>query len=448
MTKNNIKYALQIIGFSLILSMLYIVNISKNIEGNITIFYIIALACILGIYYAKNSIFQISNPSSFFIVAYIFFICLAPIVNINYFSKVIGTSKIIALIILSLISYLIGDFFSDLIYKKNKNFKLKSLDNILNNTKVDKIINYIYAFGILVMVAFYLGIGNIPIFMENAEDMRAIVKQGKGSYIILSSVIFMMTTSYYIMQVFRKQTNNKTNILIYIKIIIPYMLLFGAGYRNPLAQLFLLNTITYYYIKYKKIKIKRLFIIITLLLFFLIGYSIFRYSGEVSISKLSTEMFTKILWMMFVNYSNVGMLVNLVDSHSLFYGRTYIKEFATLLPGQNENVGVMLKNMLGMNFSGEGVTLTILGESYINFSYIGVIIIFFILGLVFKSLYYRFNLKDEVSELDILFIIYMSISSLKIITGGLAVYLLYYVLPFLVIYLFTKVVSKQIIFKL
>ena len=63
------------------------------------------------------------------------------------------------------------------------------------------------------------------------------------------------------------------------------------------------------------------------------------------------------------------------DHHPFVLGLTYVMNFITLLPGHQPDVTLWLKETMGFEFAGGGVTPTIAGEAYINFGYVGLAIV-------------------------------------------------------------------------
>ena len=69
------------------------------------------------------------------------------------------------------------------------------------------------------------------------------------------------------------------------------------------------------------------------------------------------------------------------DHHPFVWGLTYVKNLFTLLPGAQLDVTLWLKEVMGFEFSGGGVTPTLAGEAYINFGYLGLLLVPLVIGV-------------------------------------------------------------------
>lgn len=74
------------------------------------------------------------------------------------------------------------------------------------------------------------------------------------------------------------------------------------------------------------------------------------------------------------------------DITNFQYGNTFLINFVMLAPGSQPDFTIWLKNLIGISFSGGGVTPTLLGEAWMNFGTIGVFVMFFIVGLICNHL--------------------------------------------------------------
>lgn len=86
---------------------------------------------------------------------------------------------------------------------------------------------------------------------------------------------------------------------------------------------------------------------------------------------------------LFVGAQNLNYVFRTFPNKCSFqYGYTYLINFIMLKPGPDLDYTLWLKQVLGMNFSGGGVTPTILGEFYMNFGYVGIFIGMFFFGVI------------------------------------------------------------------
>lgn len=78
--------------------------------------------------------------------------------------------------------------------------------------------------------------------------------------------------------------------------------------------------------------------------------------------------------------------------HDFRWGATYFADLAKLLPGQQMSTNVELKYLLftASNMpEASGITPSILGEAYLNFSYYGMFAVMFVCGIIAKKMYLK-----------------------------------------------------------
>ena len=98
------------------------------------------------------------------------------------------------------------------------------------------------------------------------------------------------------------------------------------------------------------------------------------------------------------------------------YGYTFLINIQMLMPGPDVDFTIWLKEQIGLNFAGGGVTPTLVGEGYINGGYIGVFIWLFIIGMIVSYINnsYLYNKRDTV------WVTYCVAKLLDIFRGGVA----------------------------
>ena len=111
-------------------------------------------------------------------------------------------------------------------------------------------------------------------------------------------------------------------------------------------------------------------------------------------SGVESSSFIETIVTSFANGSiNIYYVLRQFPKYTSFqYGYTYLINFIMLAPGSQPDFTIWLKNQIGITFSGGGVTPTLLGEAWLNFGFFGIIMNFFLVGLLCNRLdkwYYK-----------------------------------------------------------
>lgn len=137
-------------------------------------------------------------------------------------------------------------------------------------------------------------------------------------------------------------------------------------------------------------------------------------------------------WQMYVNASNLERLVQLIPEeipHLL--GRGYLIDLAVLLPGSQPNFGTWLKEAIGMDFPGGGITIGLLGEFYANWGVALAVAGSFVVGYVMSWIRPRLSIRRPV---DIAFSVLLALTIGGIVQSGIVSVVLYSVVPLTVLY--------------
>lgn len=143
------------------------------------------------------------------------------------------------------------------------------------------------------------------------------------------------------------------------------------------------------YNKYHKINLKKIIAL---------GMSLVVLVGILGVIRnvLSGNDNTSILKTIFTLFGNGSINIHYILEHfpektNFQFGYTFLINFIMLLPGPNIDFTIWLKNILGETFEGGGLTPTLLGEFYINFGYIGIVLGFILLGFLVNWLEQKYQ---------------------------------------------------------
>lgn len=101
-----------------------------------------------------------------------------------------------------------------------------------------------------------------------------------------------------------------------------------------------------------------------------------------------------------VNVNNLNVLIaHIPKTIEYYYGWTFINDTLMVLPGfDNQHISIYLKSTLGLDFPGEGMTITSPGEGYINFGFFGVFAHATLLGMLCGVIYKWATKKNTLSS--------------------------------------------------
>lgn len=278
-------------------------------------------------------------------------------------------------------------------------------------------INFIFfLLGIILLTLFFVISGGIVLLMQEAESKRVAAIAGKG-FIVISALQFLAIS------IFMENNQRIRNLYILLAVIF----IFGTGYRGPAMNIIVVSFIIFY-IHEGKISIKEivLFGVFLMLMYSVIG--VIRQGLDLkALSFWST--YKPFMWRLYVNTLNFNTILDLYPTNMFMYGRTYINDLLTLLPGAQKSYMLTLKDILSMKYQGGSLTPTIFGESYINFGIGGAIIIPILYGIALLFL-------DGVLRTRINYRIYYYIGLILsgVSTSGIMPVILYSLMPALFIY--------------
>lgn len=290
--------------------------------------------------------------------------------------------------------------------KVNVNYFSKlSLLNEINITSISKSFNFymilVFILGVGLSIIAFSMMNVIPIFSSDVHVSRIEELSGKGFLYHPSRILIFISITYF--SLLYLKTSSISLISLLVLIVIGFLILWGYAIRAEA-----LKTIIYFIIMYlmcKKISVRNLILTSLIVLSFFLFNGLMQYARHYSLSSLMSVDFVVLLefgWAnvghrFWVQLENLQFIYRNISEAELM-GITYINDLFVVLPGKSVTGGVILKEYIGLNFMGGGITPTILGEGYANFGlYFSLAFIFFF-SLMLLFLYYwmyRFLLKRK-----------------------------------------------------
>ncbi len=188
----------------------------------------------------------------------------------------------------------------------------------------------------------------------------------------------------------------KLNITDYCLIMLPIVLMSISLSRAPILWYIISLIIIYHYIK-KRISLRKGIFVAILLFILAIAIISVRAPGTTFIERILIEIRVHVL--------NLSLYLNNLDTVGNLNFQSFILNLSMLLPGHQPDFGLWLKEKLGLNFLGGGISVTLIGEGMMNARILGVVIEFFIIGYILNIMYGRFRRFYSLRNLFIYFIL-------------------------------------------
>lgn len=401
----------------------------------IELLYIFILLLLMFLVNKKFQLNNLINPFIYFFWTHIVFFYIGIMyADIYQYSGIFINSTTKVYIIYSLIFFVIGGFLSKILMQMLHYPYIKINDiKIPHNTFSDRIyIKTVLPFfivGILIVIYYSYSIGGYIWFQGNFENIRIETRKGIGSLIIIS--LNFLTYSGLVLLLSKKI--NISSLFFFI-IITSSLLAFGnrAPFLFFLLILLILKSIQHNI----KFTMKHFIIFGGMIFIMMVLFGAIRKGPD----ELYNLFFHRLPWRPYVNIQNFQILLdNFPSQIDHLYGKGYIIDLSTLLPGYQPNLGTWIKEILGMTFEGGSLTLTYLGVSYINFGLIGLFIYPVIYGFILNTLYMLFVNKSNISVIKLIFIFLISFSLGGSVSTGLIPVILYISLPVIITYFLHRV---------
>ena len=237
------------------------------------------------------------------------------------------------------------------------------------------------AYAVSILAAFYYLYSNRHVLLGgNLQSGRMDAMAGNGMILYISQISIVVIPMMY--DLYKKGKDSGIKLISKYEIIadlgIATITLLFSGFRALMMSLYVCLVLLY--ITKNKIKSRRIIGFGVAFVFIVETLGLIRssLSGE---ALLMSNFFDSLSTSLFVNCINLKYVFTAFPSRVPFqYGYTYLINFIMLLPGPDPDFTMWLKEMLGLSFSGGGVTPTILGEFYINFGLPGIYVGMFGLG--------------------------------------------------------------------
>ncbi len=327
------------------------------------------------------------------------------------------------LIIISYLCFIIGYQYGGRGHIKKR---IKNIFNPSHNGKSLLLVSiFVFLVGMFSYAVYFIKNWH-SIFIDDLENGRVEAMTGNGLFLWLGSLVWLAVYMMYEQYLIDGKYKRITYLMFFGSAIFSILLGFRSALVNPILVMFFMKN------KKKEIPIQKM-VFLALALFAFVGiYGAIRGGGGSSFDALLGEFK--------VSSVNLNYIINAFPKNIKYQmGATYFFDFLSRFNPNIEGITTWLKNVLKLSFSGGGVTPTLIGEFYINWGMIGVLIGMLISGSLFKRVDKMYRNPYNSVFLSCLILGYIR----PIIRGGIAncmITLLVYVIG----YCCCQIIAKKI----
>jgi hypothetical protein len=279
--------------------------------------------------------------------------------------------------------------------------------------------------GYLLVAAFIYIVGGVPVLSPDGEQARVDARAGLGYVVIAAIWLITFSTTAMVAHAYRSRGSHHH--LIWLPVLISAIALAGLGNRAPVLVLLIACGWVAYTAKGTVPPWRFLVAGGAMALLALVLFGILR-GGDAP----SVDLLGRLQWQFYVNGSNLERLTQLIpDRVGYLWGESYLIDLAVLLPGSQPNFGTWLKETIGMQFPGGGITIGLLGELYANWGPIVAGTGALIAGYLFSLFRPALRLRQPS---DAAFVVLGSLALGGMIQSGVMSVLLYSVVPLVIVY--------------
>jgi hypothetical protein len=265
--------------------------------------------------------------------------------------------------------------------QEQRSGQMQRFNDLIQRTELKKLNVYriFLLLGVGLIFFHFLFIAHaIPALHSDVENFRVESKSGKGQILIFGINLCLIGTIYYCLQrIKQKKLFSMKTLLILLLVCVVIML---CGYRSNALQIFVILFIAIQLSKKRYIKYSFLLCCILLLLV-VVGITGYVRGASVAGINIFEEIDFSTLLMLTFSRSAVGntgmdeVFRYIKNGGDFIYGYSFYLDSITLLPGDQPNFGLWVKELLKMDFDGGSTMLGDYGIYYINFGYIGVAVL-------------------------------------------------------------------------
>jgi hypothetical protein len=274
----------------------------------------------------------------------------------------------------------------------------------------------------LLLIAFS---GGVPALMEGVEQSRVEARAGRGFLVLGAIWLLTLPAVAFVADAWRTR---RRRLLALAIVVVAAVVIALIGSRGPVVKLALGAAFVALVAGRSLPRWSRLAVLVGVAVVGLAVAAALRADWGFS----AGGVVFRALWQTHVNVTNLARLTDFIPAnHDYLLGGSYLTDLSVVLPGPGVNFGAWLKDALNLHFSGGGLTVGLVGESYANFGPVIAIGLCFAAGLILSAArgYVRLD-----SPLDAAFAVLLAISLGGFVQTGVMSVTLYNLIPLIGVY--------------
>ena len=282
------------------------------------------------------------------------------------------------------------------------------------------------AVGYVLVVVFIVIVGGIPVLAEDGAQARVDARAGLG-YLVIAA-IWLITLPSVTLVADAYSRGRRWRHASWAVVAVSALALGTFGNRAPVVVLIIASGWVAFFLSRGLPRWPFLAAAGATALLVVAALGVLRGGGAPGLDVVGT-----LQWQMYVNASNLERLVQLIPEETPhLWGRGYLIDLAVLLPGSQPNFGTWLKEVIGMEFPGGGITIGLFGEFYANWGAPVAVAGSFGVGLAMASIRPWLAIRRPV---DVAFAVLLSLAIGGMVQSGVVSVMLYSVIPLSGLYL-------------
>lgn len=263
---------------------------------------------------------------------------------------------------------------------------------------------------------------------ESFENSRVEAVKGLGYLVIPMQILFVCSTGWII-------NSRRTGLVVkFIVFLAAVFFIFASGFRSAIAFIFLTVVMYRMYINDAQLKSGKIYLYSFVVFVLVVFFGVLRQGNEALFERFAFQVF----WRSFVTLSNLEVIID--SNISPLYGGSFIKELEVLIPGPGQNLGSYLKDVLGFEFDGGGITPSLIGIGFVDFGYLGVLLYPVVHGICIALVYYVWPRIFGRNDFSFYQMLVFSILTSGVAAAGIVTPYLYFGLPIFLVALFYRVI--------
>jgi len=327
---------------------------------------------------------KLLSAANNFIVFFLFYYGI----GVSLFSYMLQNVMEIRYIWIILVGYIFGLLGVNSYFTTNNRNYFQAIAAKINKKRAKIMLFTLVVLSLMFSLLWFKKIGVVPIFAKDIDYART--ELAKGTF-VLRQLMTLAVPAFFLGIFFFIEERRKE--LIYFYFALVSFLLLSQGYRTFMLSFWLICVLILARIHPAAVNVKKLLITSIVVLVFVFAFGIYRYKSDVmNLSSDKTNLMVA-AQLFLVRPMSLQMIGKVFPTQVPYqYLDFYIRGLGFLQPGTQTSPGMWLKNeVFSLDFGGGGFNPGLLGEFYLSFGIIGIMLGMFSYGLALAIIYNKYS---------------------------------------------------------